>query len=127
MYVNATSICVVGYCAGVSLPRAISDHSSLPANIQALAYVVSSAYQYFYLSTFTISPLPREADVERIPKDHKSLFPGRILFPVLGAPFQFGITASVHHGCCGSPVFCPADPTKFIGVGMLILFLFCIE
>jgi hypothetical protein len=82
---------------------------------------------YFYLPTLCISPFPREADVERIPKDHKSLFPGRILIPVLGAPFQFGITASMHHGCCGSPVFCPADHTKFIGVGMLILFLFRIE
>jgi hypothetical protein len=30
---------------------------------------------------------------------------------------QFGISASVYHGACGSPVFCAADPHKFLGVG----------
>lgn len=85
----------------------------------------TSAYLLLFYDFLCTSPTPSKADFECLPKDHKSLFPGRILAHVQGAPVQYCITASMHHGYCGALVFCPADPTKFIGVGMIIDCLLC--
>jgi hypothetical protein len=97
-YVNATSICVVGYCGGITLPEVLEDYSNIDPKLKAGILA------------------PTKDDVLSFPTEHKALFPGRIIYFVEGDPDHFCITASIHHGCCGSPVFCPADPTTFIGV-----------
>lgn len=95
-YINATYICVVGFCDGVTFSSAMEDYNNL-ADKQNI-------------------PAPQESDTQHLPIQHKSLFPGRLICRMQHDKTQFGISASVHQGACGSPVFCSADPYKFLGV-----------